>query len=173
MKRIIIPARIIRPILIILDNLRDFGDLLARFWIAKIFLQSGLSKISSWTTTIILFKYSYHVPVISPLAAAYMGTGAEFLLPVFLILGLGGRLSIFAFFVYNLVCVFSFHFLWTPAGTAGMSDHMNWALLLMLLMLNGPGKYSLDYLIHKRWGYLFQLGKKNQYNWDQYPSKKS
>ena len=90
MKRIIIPARIIRPVLVLLDNLRNFGDLLVRFWLAKIFIQSGLSKISSWTTTIILFKYSYHVPLISPVAAAYMGTAAEFILPVFLVLGLGG-----------------------------------------------------------------------------------
>jgi putative oxidoreductase len=171
MKHIIIPARIIRPILVALDNLKSFGDLIVRFWVAKIFILSGISKVTSWITTIVLFKYSYHVPLMSPVVAAYMGTAAEFILPVLLILGLGGRLAIFCFFIYNLVCMASFHFLWTPAGVTGLDDHVNWGLLLMLLMLHGSGKYSLDYLIHKRWGYLFQLGKKNQYNWELPPKK--
>lgn len=166
MKRIVIPARIIKPILALLDNLKDAGDLVVRLWVAKIFIQSGLSKITSWATTIVLFKYSYHVPLMSPEVAAYIGTAAEFILPIFLVLGLGGRLIIFAFFIYNIVCVVSFHFLWTPAGTSGLNDHINWGLLLMFLMLHGSGRYSLDHLIHRRWGYLFQLAKNNQYSWD-------
>ena len=165
-KLITISAKIIRPVLTFFDYLKPLGDLIVRCWIANIFFQSGLSKLTSWDTTVVLFKYDYHVPFIQPETAAYLGTAAEFILPVLLVLGLGGRLAIFAFFVYNVICVLSFSFLWTPAGMAGLTDHMNWGLLLMLLMLHGSGKYSLDYLIHKKYGYFFKLGKKNEYHWD-------
>lgn len=172
MKHIVIPARIIRPVLVTLDYFKSFADLVVRLWVANVFLQSALSKVTSWTSTIVLFKYSYSVPFMSPVAAAYIGTAAEFILPVLLVLGLGGRISIFCFFVYNVVCVVSFHFLFTPAGQTGLNDHINWGMLLMLLMFHGSGKFSLDYLIHKRWGHLFLLGKKNQYAWGRYPEKK-
>ena len=166
-QHIVIPGNIIRPILILLDNLKSLGDLLARFWVAKIFFVSGLSKIGAWATTLVLFRYEYSVPFFSPTVSAYIGTGMEFVLPVLLVLGLGGRLAIFCFFVYNAICMVSFHFLWTAAGIAGLNDHLNWGLLLMLLMLHGSGKYSLDYLIHRKYGYFFKLGKKGQYSWEQ------
>ena len=168
---ITIPAKIIRPILLLLDNFRSLGDLIVRFWVANIFFQSGLSKITSWTTTVVLFKYDYQVPFLSPETAAYLGTGAEFLLPVLLVLGLGGRVAIFMFFAYNVICVVSFHFLFTQAGASGLNDHVNWGLLLMLLMFHGSGKYSLDYLIHRKWGYFFKLGEKNEYSWDKSPTE--
>ena len=91
---------------------------------------------------------------LSPNTAAILGTGAEFVLPILFILGLGGRITVFAFFIYNIICVISFHFLWTPAGSAGLADHVNWGLLLMMVMLYGSGRLSLDHLIHKKWGYL-------------------
>jgi putative oxidoreductase len=169
MKHITIPGKIIRPILMSLDSLRAAGDLIVRLWVARIFWLSAMSKITAWTTTIVIFKYSYSVPFMSATMAAYLGTACEFILPVLLVLGLGGRLAIFVFFVYNLICVVSFHFLWTPPGASGLADHTNWGLLLMLLMLHGPGKYSLDYFIHRRWGHIFKLGRKDQYSWDQKP----
>ncbi len=151
---ILIPAAIVRPIIKLVDRLKDVGSLVVRLWIAKIFIMSGLTKLAYWPGTIVLFKYQYTVPLMSPVFAAYIGTAAEFIFPVLLILGLGGRLSILAFFFYNVICVISFHFLWTPQGAAGFSDHINWGLLLMMLFLYGSGRISLDHLIHKRWGYL-------------------
>jgi putative oxidoreductase len=156
---IVIPARILGFLLSTLNDLQDIGALIVRFWVAKIFLASALSKVTDWGATIVLFKYEYAVPILSPSVAAYIGTFAEFFLPIMLILGLGGRLFVFAFFVYNIICVVSFNFLWTPSGAAGLSDHINWGLLLMLLMLNGCGRISIDYLIHKKWGYLLHIGK--------------
>lgn len=155
---LVVSARILRPMLLLLNALRDVGDLIARLWVSKIFLFSGVSKITAWGSTIVLFKYDYNVPILSPVVAAYIGTAAEFILPVFLILGLGGRVWIFAFFIYNVICVISFHFLWTPVGIAGLDDHINWGILLMLLMLHGSGRISLDYWLHKRFGYLIYRG---------------
>ena len=157
MKHITISAKLLRPLIIFAMNFRDLGTLVVRFWVARIFFLSAMDKISSWDMTLVLFKYDYNVPIISFVTAAYIGTGFELLLPIFLILGLGGRLGIFIFFIYNIVCVISFHFLWTPAGTSGFDDHVDWGLLLLLLFLQGPGRYSLDYLIHKKFGYLFDI----------------
>lgn len=159
---VVLSARIVRPIIRLLNALRDLGDLIVRWWVAKIFLASGISKVVSWGSTLVLFKYDYSVPLLSPAVAAYIGTGAEFILPLFLILGLGGRFWIFAFFVYNIVCVISFHFLWTPSGITGLTDHINWGMLLMLLMFHGSGRLSLDYWLHKRYGYLIYQGRRTQ-----------
>ncbi len=156
---IVISEKILRPFFLILHRFKDLADLLARLWVAKIFLESGLSKIQDWGATMVLFKYDYSVPLMSPAVAAYLGTTAEFVLPALLILGLGGRFIIFIFFVYNIICVVSFHFLWTPVGSSGLNDHVDWGILLMLLMFHGSGRFSLDHLIHKRFGHFIHRGK--------------
>ncbi len=156
---IIISEKILRPFFAVINRLKDLADLLARLWVAKIFLESGLSKIQDWGATMVLFKYDYSVPLMSPAVAAYLGTAAEFVLPAFLIIGFGGRFLIFAFFVYNIICVVSFHFLWTPVGSSGLNDHVNWGILLMLLMFHGSGRYSVDHWIHKHFGHLIRRGK--------------
>jgi putative oxidoreductase len=154
MKHIYITAKILRPVLHWINHFKDVGDLLARVWVADVFFKSGLSKIQDWNTTMVLFKYVYSTPLMSPEIAAYIGTGAEFLFPILLFFGLGGRLAILLFFIYNVMCAVSFHFLWTPAGTAGLDDHVLWGLILMLLLFHGPGEISLDHLIHKKYGHL-------------------
>jgi putative oxidoreductase len=131
----------------ILDGLKDVASLIGRLWIGHIFYNSGLSKIQSWGATIVLFKYDYSVPLLDPVTAAYIGTAAEFILPALLVLGLGTRLSTAAFFVYNFICVISFSFLWTNAGIAGLHDHINWGIILLLLMTYGSGRISVDFLI--------------------------
>lgn len=148
-----ITAGILRPILKLIDFLTPIADLLARLWIAKIFLVSGVHKIQYWDTTLMLFQNVYHVPFFSPAFAAYLGTALEILLPILLILGLGGRFVIFIFFVYNVECVLSFPYLCTRAGAAGLASHISWGLLLLLLLFHGSGKLSLDYYLRKRFGH--------------------
>lgn len=162
---IYISAKIIAPILKTLDALKDVGDLIVRCWIASIFIESALSKLADFPSTISLFENVYHVPLLPPVFAAYLGTGAELVLSILLILGLGGRFFIFVFFVYNIICVISFNFLWTPNGSSGLNDHINWGLLLMMLMFHGSGRISLDYLIHKRFGHLVKLGAGEKFLW--------
>ncbi len=154
MRHIEISSKILKPMIHSFNRCRDLGDLVVRVWIAQVFFMSGLSKLTDWDTTLVLFKYVYSTPFMSPVFAAYLGTGVELLFPVLLVLGLGGRLFIFMFLIYNVVCVLSFHFLLTPAGTSGFDDHVLWGLLLMMLMFHGMGRFSMDYLLHKKFGYL-------------------
>ena len=146
-------GKIIRPFIRAFDFLAPLGDLIARVWIAQIFFMAGLTKIATWSSTVALFSYEYNVPFLPPEWAAVIGTGAELILPVLLVLGLGGRLIIFLFFVYNAVAVISYPFLWTQDGIAGLHQHIGWGIVLMLLMFHGPGKLSLDYWIRKRHGH--------------------
>ena len=148
-----ISAAFLSPFIRLFNALAPVGDLLARIWIAQIFFFSGLVKIQSWQSTLMLFTHVYHVPLLSPYIAAVLGTAAELILPVLLVLGLGGRFMILILFIYNLVCAVSYSYLWTANGFAGLEEHINWALLLMLLMFHGSGKLSLDYLIHKIHGH--------------------
>ncbi|MFM9888680.1 MAG: DoxX family protein, partial [Burkholderiales bacterium] len=82
-------------------------DLLLRLWVANVFFKSGLTKIANFDSTISLFENEYAVPFLPPELAAYLGTGAELILPVFLALGLGTRFAALALFVFNIVAVVS------------------------------------------------------------------
>jgi putative oxidoreductase len=130
-----------------------FVNLLARLWIAQVFFMAGLTKIQNWQSTLFLFHTQYTVPLLPPEFAAYLGTTFELVLPILLILGLGGRILVFLIFVYNLLCVLSYHFLWTVQGEIGLDQHITWGLILLLLTCYGMGKFSLDYVIHKRWSH--------------------
>lgn len=146
-------AKWINPLIRFFDWISPIGDLLARIWVGQIFFLSGLVKIQSWQSTILLFQNMYNVPLLPPFISAVMGTAMELILPIFLILGFGGRLMILIFFVYNVIAAISYPYLWTAQGAAGLSQHISWALLLMMLMFHGPGKLSLDYLIRKYHGH--------------------
>lgn len=148
-------AALIKPFIWLFNFLSPVGDLLARIWVAQIFFFSGIVKMQAWQSTKMLFAHVYNVPLLPSYIAAILGTGAELILPIFLVLGLGGRFMIFIFFCYNAICAISYPYLWTSQGAAGLSQHANWALLLMLLMFHGSGKLSLDYLIHKLHGHHF------------------
>ena len=129
-----------------LDGLSPAVDLVVRVFVATVFFKSGLTKVASWATTVSLFENEYAVPLLSPEAAAALGTTVELVFPVLLVLGLGGRLSAFVLFVFNIVAVVSY----PDLGDVGLRDHQMWGLLLLVTLLHGPGKLSLDHLIGRR-----------------------
>lgn len=121
-------------------------DLGIRIWVGMVFFQSGLTKILSWDTTLSLFENEYAVPLLPSNVAAYLGTANELVLPVFLVLGLGGRLSAAALFVFNIIAVLSY----PDLGEIGLKDHQYWGLLLLVPLLHGPGKISVDHFLRRR-----------------------
>lgn len=125
--------------------LAPVADLLVRFWVAAVFFRSGLTKIQSWDTTVLLFTNEYHVPLLSPEIAAVLGTATELTLPVFLLLGLGGRLAAAALFVFNIVAVISY----PELEGLGLEQHQVWGILLLVTILHGPGALSLDHWLAK------------------------
>ena len=122
------------------------ADLAVRLFVAAVFLQSGLTKIANWDSTLSLFENEYAVPLLPSNVAAYLGTGVELFFPVLLVLGLGTRFAAFVLFVFNIIAVVSY----PDLGAAGLKDHQLWGLLLLVTLLHGPGALSLDRLIGRR-----------------------
>lgn len=146
-------SKIVAPIVRSLDILAPLVDFIIRLWIARYFFFAGIDKIQNWSDTVQLFHCGYAVPFLSPTLAAGIGSGADILLSVLLFLGLGGRVSILIFFLYNAIVASSIPHLWTPEGAGGLALHVGWGMLLAMLMVHGPGKLSIDHLIakwHKR-----------------------
>ncbi len=120
--------------------------LAARWFVAAVFFRSGLTKLRDWDTTLALFADEYHVPLLSPTVAAYLGTGAELLLPALLVLGLFGRFAAAGLTVLNAVAVISL----ADVPEAALMAHVFWGSLLLALLLWGPGALSLDRFLTPR-----------------------
>jgi putative oxidoreductase len=123
-----------------LEGLQPVALLAARLYVAKVFLLSGLTKVRDWDTTLALFMDEYHVPVLPPELAAWLGTGTELLLPILLVLGLGGRVAAIGLFLLNVVAVLSLG----DVAEAALQQHIFWGSLLIGLVLWGPGRFSVD-----------------------------
>ena len=123
-----------------LDALQPLAALLARLYLAQVFFLSGLTKLRDWETTVALFTDEYHVPLLSPPVAAALGTAGELLLPVLLVLGLGGRFSALGLFVVNVVAVISL----SEIAPAALQQHVFWGSLLAALAIFGLGPWSFD-----------------------------
>lgn len=128
-----------------LDSLQPLAALLARLYIAQVFFLSGLTKVRDWGTTVALFTDEYKVPLLSPAIAAAMGTAGELVLPVLLVLGLGGRFSPLGLFVVNAVAVISL----SEIAPAALQQHVFWGSLLAGLAIYGLGPLSVDRLLNR------------------------
>jgi putative oxidoreductase len=134
-----------------LNRMAPLFDLVLRLWVAWAFFKSGLTKIQSWDTTLMLFEYEYNVPLLSPSLAAWSGTIAELSLPVLVALGIASRVSALALFLFNAVAVYSYaNFLFGPEGAAGLQQHILWGTLLLVTLFHGPGKLSVDHLLCRK-----------------------
>jgi len=133
----------------------DLLAICARVAMATVFWNSVQTKISggsflgqSWdvfnigASTFMLFEYEYSLPLISPHAAAYLATFAEFFLSLALMTGLATRLSATALLVMTTVIqVFVYPQAWPT--------HILWATGLLYLIRHGPGRLSIDHLLLK------------------------
>lgn len=131
-----------------LETAKPVVDLIVRLWVANVFFKSGLTKISSWDSTLSLFENEYQVPLLSPELAAYLGTAAELGLPILLALGLGTRFAALALFVFNVIAVISY----PDLSPAGLNEHIYWGLLMLVTIVHGGGKLALDGWIERIWG---------------------
>lgn len=131
----------------LLMKLQSVFALLLRLYVARVFFTSGMIKLGNWTGTLGLFQNEYHVPLLPPVLAAYLGTAAEVGLPVFIALGLGTRAAAFALFVFNIVAATSYPGL----SPAGLKDHILWGTILLVTLFYGPGKIAVDAWIKRRY----------------------
>ncbi len=139
-------THLIRKVIGLLDCGAPVADLAMRIWIGNVFFKSGLTKIQSWDSTVFLFENIYKVPMLSPTVAAGLGTAAELVLPVMLVFGLAGRAVAGALFAFNIIAVVSH----PDMSAAGVVQHQVWGIIMLALMLRGPGAISIDHFVRKR-----------------------
>ncbi|SFV88123.1 INTEGRAL MEMBRANE PROTEIN (Rhomboid family) [hydrothermal vent metagenome] len=133
----------------------DIFKLFLRLYVADAFFRAGLTKLGSWDSPMpflssgarYLFKNEYSVPFIPWELAAYLGTVAELVLPVLLVLGLATRLSALALFLFNIIAVVSYPVLWE----GGYYDHKLWGVMLLVIVIYGQGRVSLDRIICRQY----------------------
>jgi len=136
-------ARLLNP----LQPLFAFG---ARLYVGWQFFKSGYIKITTWDSTLYLFENEYHTPVLSPHVAAVVGTFGELFFPTVLVIGIAGRLSAIGLFAVNAMAVISYaNVLLAEGYEAALAQHVLWGTLLLFLIIYGPGKLSLDYLLNR------------------------
>jgi putative oxidoreductase len=121
-------------------------SLALRLYLGWVFFKSGLTKIADWDSTVQLFTDEYQTPLLSPDVAAVMGTAGELALPVLLVVGLLSRPAALGLFMVNLMAVISYPQLWKFDCPAAINDHKYWGILLLALVLFGPGRIALDWL---------------------------
>ena len=119
----------------------DVVLLASRVGIAAVFFLSGRTKVDgAFSVTegaIALFRDEYRLPLLDPVFAAHLATGAEHLLPILLVFGLFTRPAALALLAMTIVIqVFVYPDAWPT--------HLTWATLLLLLAARGGGAWSLD-----------------------------
>ncbi len=115
-------------------------QLLFRVSIGLVFWYSGLTKIASWPTTILLFRDEYAVPLLPPELAATFATAVELTCPVLLLFGFATRLATLPLIGMTLV-------IQTFVYPESWSVHLMWIAILLFILTRGPGALSIDHWV--------------------------
>jgi len=118
-------------------------QLMARISIGAVFWSSGMSKLASWQSTIVLFRQEYKVPLLPPEVAATLAASVELTTPILLVLGLFSRLATLPMLGMAFV-------IQTFVYPEDWVEHLGWATFLLLILTRGPGPIALDNFIAKR-----------------------
>jgi putative oxidoreductase len=122
-------------------------ELAFRIGVGMVFFKSALTKLDdSWLVSdsaVALFRDEYQVPILTPAVAAHLGTANEFFCALMVMLGIGARFGAAA--LLGLVAVIQF--LVYPDNWA---EHLMWASLLAYVLTRGPGPFSFDYYVARR-----------------------
>jgi len=118
--------------------------LMFRISVGAVFWKSGLLKLDSWETTLLLFRDEYAVPLLPPDIAAYLATGIELSCPALLFAGLFARLATLPLLAMTAVIeIFVYPEAWV--------QHLAWAAMLLAILTRGAGAISLDTVMTRVW----------------------
>jgi putative oxidoreductase len=135
----------------LLERLQSPFLLVTRFYVGWQFWKSGWLKVTAWDQTLGLFRDEYHVPLLPPELAAYVGAFGELFFPALLFIGLFSRLGAIGAFAVNAMAVISYSQVLLAEGSeAALAQHVLWGFMLALLAIVGPGKITLDTLLERR-----------------------
>ena len=133
------------------DSLRPVLLLATRWYVSWQFLKSGWLKVTSWQSTLALFRDEYHVPLLPPELAAVTGAFGELFFSTLLVLGIGGRIGPIGLFAVNAMAVISYRQVLLAEGfEAALAQHILWGYMLIVVTVFGNGGIALDRLIAGR-----------------------
>ncbi len=112
----------------------------------SVFWRSGSVKLDDWSSTISLFQDEYKVPVLPPEIAAYMATAMELGCSTLILLGLATRFA--ALGLIGMIAVIQ-----TFVYPMAWPDHIQWFAFLFPLVMRGGGRYALDRVIGRAFGF--------------------
>ncbi|NJM36323.1 MAG: DoxX family protein [Rhodomicrobium sp.] len=127
--------------------LEPIFNVAARIWMGKIFLDSGLARVTNWKSQEFLFGQEYKLGLLSPKLWAIITTGAELVLPVLLFIGLFTRLPALGLLIMTAVI----HFVVGYANDDYLAPyHYVWMLAFGYLVIRGGGPLSIDGFVMSR-----------------------
>lgn len=115
--------------------------LFVRIAVAHVFWASGQTKVEGFALrpeAVDLFRDEYKLPLIAPEVAAPMAAIVEHVLPLLLVFGLFSRFASSGLIVMTLVIQFLVY------PDAWWPQHSLWLGLLLVILVRGPGSWSLD-----------------------------
>lgn len=121
----------------------DIIALAARAAAFSVFWRSGTQKLSDWSATLALFQNEYHTPVLPPPVAAYTAASLELGCSTLILVGLLTRVS--TLLLLGMTATIQL-FIYPDAWPT----HIQWLAFMIVLVLRGPGRVSLDALIGPR-----------------------
>jgi len=122
----------------------DIAILLLRVGIAALMLSHGLPKMFA------LFSGNVQFPALfglSPELSLALAVFAEVICSLFILIGLGTRLSAVPLIITMLVAIFNIH---VADPFAKQELAVMYLLPYIVLFIAGSGKYSVDYLLQRR-----------------------
>jgi uncharacterized membrane protein YphA (DoxX/SURF4 family) len=119
-------------------------DLLIRLWLARCFWASGILKLTDWERAIYLATYEYPVAWMAPFYAAVLGVVIEITGAALIALGLATRPAALMLLILSLIIQFEY---------IEVEQNLFWALLFGWFMSHGAGRFSLDAVLARGFGY--------------------
>ncbi len=135
-----------------IEKLKDFPPLFFRLILSYGFYEPALRKLGNIDTIAQWFaSMNYPFPTLN----AYLSGITEFSGAILLLFGLGIRLIAWPLMFVMVVAISTVHLgNGFAAGNNGFEIPLYYLLMLFSLIVNGAGKFSLDYLIKKRFTFL-------------------
>lgn len=142
--------KLTQTIVKILSSFQDLSLLLVRLTLAYGFFHPAMKKINNFDNIVAWFDTGLHLPF--PWLMALLATVTEALIVIFMVLGFKTRFIAVPGMITMLVAIFLVH--WDAgfkAANNGYEIALYYFLFLFIIATTGPGKFSLDETVLKKW----------------------
>jgi putative oxidoreductase len=116
------------------------------FWRSGILKWNGFLKLSDTAVTLFTDEFMLHLPggpyhYPAPTVIAFLSGCGEIMFPVLLLLGLATRFAALGLLLMTFIVELT-----VPDG---WPVHITWAAMALGIMAWGPGRFSIDYWLHR------------------------